>query len=163
MEQRAVALAKLLESLAQLVRSLDEEKLDALLAGNFRLEVGGEEVCLKPKPRKTSRLSSAIPQLDDLVTKLRESTSEEEGEQLLKGLDKGSLWSIAKQVHARPSRADDTGTLVCKIVRQTIGQRVSREAIRGTSVGSTAVAPVDPEDSGNDVLANEEERREPTT
>ena len=146
MNQRSAALFQLLTSLARIVESLDDEKLDALLAGNFRLQVAGEEVRPKPKGRKEARQRRPAALPDDLIGKLRDSASTEEGERLLRGLDKASLRLIAKQVHVRPNRMDDVEALVGKIVRQTIGQRVSREAIRGASVGVPTAIPIQPED-----------------
>ncbi|WP_143393283.1 hypothetical protein [Fimbriiglobus ruber] len=146
MSQRAEALARLLASLARVVESFDDEKLDAFLAGNFRLEVAGVEVRPESKSRKEPRRSRQTLLPEDLVSRLREATSLEDGERLLRGLDKATLRAVAKEVHVRPNRMDDVEALVGKIVRQTVGQRVSREAIRGPAGAIPTAVPIQPED-----------------
>lgn len=139
MNQRAAGLSQLLASLASVVESLDDEQLDALLSGNFRLEVAGVEVRPKNRHRKERPSPSPASLPDGVVNRLREATSLADGMHLLRGLDKPTLKAIAREVRVRPNRTDDAETLVEKIVRQTIGQRVSREAIRGASALPSAV------------------------
>ena len=147
MNDKAKGLAKLLASLARIVESLDDEKLDALFAGNFKLEIAGVSSVQTSATQRRSRPAASEVQIEiePIVTRLRESPSSEDGRKLLKDLSKSQLRQIAKQVHIGQANKDDMETLTERILRQTIGQRISREAIRGTTAAVPAPVPIHPE------------------
>lgn len=146
MNQRAAGLGKLLASLASVVESLDDDQLEALLSGNFRLEVAGEEVRQKSKHRKERETTHPASPPDGIVVRLREATAVAHGRELLQGFDKATLKAIAKEVQLRINRADDSATLVEKIVRQTITQRLNRAVVRGSSNDVPSAIPIQSED-----------------
>ncbi|PYV15628.1 MAG: hypothetical protein DMG21_14400 [Acidobacteria bacterium] len=126
-------LATLLRNLALCIESSSTEDIDALLAGERRLQIGpfapGQTQPAKPKPR------APIPTRDWLAIeeKLKTLRSREEGQKLIEelALKRTELEHLARVINLPVSREDNVERLRQKIIESSIGSRLVSHAIRG--------------------------------
>ncbi|MFO0881280.1 MAG: hypothetical protein U0840_28575 [Gemmataceae bacterium] len=134
MNEKAQSLGRLLESLGRVVTSLSDDQVDALLRGEFRLEVSGKIVASKPSRRPARAHKKESADSLEAIEKLRQMQTPEEGHRYLREHVNGkeSLRALARALSLPIGRSDDGEQIERKIVIQTITSRINREAIRGT-------------------------------
>lgn len=124
--------ATLLRKLADCVESADSGDLEALLAGNGRLQIRADK---RQEQLFSSSLEDQSPtDWSSIADRLRSLSSREEGEELLFEVasSKAKLERLARAMDLPVVKYENVEQLRAKIIEASIGAKLVSRAIRGS-------------------------------
>ena len=137
MDVRRAVVMHVLEQLVKAVRELSDEDFDKLVQGELEASVS----FVRPATRKRQRRQAVAPAADEALeavhAKLTAAGSREEGQRIVEAAfaDKERLFAFAKYLDLPVQRTDTVKRMREKVVTQTVGRRLSGQAVRGDGGG----------------------------
>jgi hypothetical protein len=130
-----VLLARLLRRMADVIESMDDAELEGFL-GNVQpisrtSKIGGS----RRAPRNEPRAKMDPHRTSDVVNRLQEARTRDEGASILDQLNltRRELVAVAHARSVHVTKDDNISRIEEKLVEAIIGSRLNSQAIRGTS------------------------------
>jgi len=141
MDARLAAVTQVLVQVIKALQELSEEDFDGLMRGEVEASVS----FVRPAAGKRQRRQAAVPvgagaeaAFGKLKARLAASGSREEGQRIVEEAfaGKAELFAFAKWLDLPVQRNDAAKRIREKVVTQTVGRRLSGEAVRGRAGGT---------------------------
>ena len=123
--------AKILRALAGAIESADEKRLEAVLTALRSREIGSASAKKGVVKNRHSKVD--VVELQNVLTRLNEATTREQGYSILDALDlsRKELERLSRLRNIHVTKIDDVPKIKEKLVELIIGGKLNSKAIRG--------------------------------